>query len=163
MTTRAARSRRKVGNVLRIELAQDQHAYAWTLPEPLVAFFDIQELGRNTALAIEELVRSPIAFRIFVMNSALTRGPWTVVGFSPPPASVLEPPWFFKQDILTGALTKTLTGEEEISIELSEAEQLECAAVWEAEHVEDRLRDHFAGRPNKWVERMRPDPHLVPR
>lgn len=27
--------------------------------------------------------------------------------------------------------------------------------VWSPEHVEDRLRDHFAGRPNKWEESLR--------
>ena len=29
---------------------------------------------------------------------------------------------------------------------------LECAAIWEANHVEDRLRDHFLDKPNVWVE-----------
>ena len=33
---------------------------------------------------------------------------------------------------------------------------LERAAVWEPEHVEDRLRDHFAGRSNRWVESLKP-------
>jgi hypothetical protein len=32
---------------------------------------------------------------------------------------------------------------------------LEVAAVWDPEHVEDRLRDHFDGRPNIWVESIR--------
>jgi hypothetical protein len=31
---------------------------------------------------------------------------------------------------------------------------LECCAVWDPEHVEDRLKDHFAGIPNKWVQSM---------
>ena len=28
------------------------------------------------------------------------------------------------------------------------------AAVWDPQHVEDRLRDHFAGLPNKWVQSL---------
>lgn len=32
---------------------------------------------------------------------------------------------------------------------------LERAAVWDPGHVEDRLRDHFAGQSNKWVESLR--------
>jgi len=32
---------------------------------------------------------------------------------------------------------------------------LERAAVWGPSHVEDRLRDHYAGRKNKWVESLR--------
>ena len=35
-----------------------------------------------------------------------------------------------------------------------QCEGLECAAVWEAEHVEDRLRDYFDGKPNTWVEQL---------
>jgi hypothetical protein len=31
---------------------------------------------------------------------------------------------------------------------------LERAEVWDPEHVEDRLRDHRAGRANKWVESL---------
>ncbi|WP_448115483.1 hypothetical protein [Mesorhizobium amorphae] len=34
---------------------------------------------------------------------------------------------------------------------------LECAAVWDPEHVVDRLRDPADGRPNKWVERLAVD------
>lgn len=43
----------------------------------------------------------------------------------------------------------------EIPALLEECENLEVAAVWDAHHVEDRLRDHFDGRPNEWVESMR--------
>jgi hypothetical protein len=37
----------------------------------------------------------------------------------------------------------------------AECEGLERFAVWDPTQVEDRLRDHFAGRPNKWVESMK--------
>lgn len=33
---------------------------------------------------------------------------------------------------------------------------LECAAVWEAEHVESRIIDYYEGRPNKWVKQLSP-------
>jgi len=36
-----------------------------------------------------------------------------------------------------------------------ESQGLEAAAVWEPEHIEDRLRDHFDGKPNKWLESLR--------
>ena len=39
-----------------------------------------------------------------------------------------------------------------------EIKNLECAAVWEPEHVEDRLRDYFSGVPNVWVEDLKPKP-----
>jgi hypothetical protein len=35
-----------------------------------------------------------------------------------------------------------------------ETEGLEPAAVWEPEHIADRLEDHYAGRPNRWLKSM---------
>jgi hypothetical protein len=36
--------------------------------------------------------------------------------------------------------------------------------VWEPEHVEERIRDHYAGRANRWAESLRiqepPNPAL---
>lgn len=34
-------------------------------------------------------------------------------------------------------------------------EGLERAAVWEPEHVEERLRDLYVGKPNIWVEQLK--------
>jgi len=70
-------------------------------------------------------------------------------------------PFFYKQDAITGRLAlyhstfASTNWERPASRE--ECAGLEAAAVWEPEHVEDRLRDHFAGRPNKWVESLRID------
>jgi hypothetical protein len=64
----------------------------------------------------------------------------------------------FKQDALTGALSiyweapDGSWGEERADFERCVG--LERAAVWDPEHVEDRLRDHRAGVPNKWVESL---------
>jgi hypothetical protein len=35
-------------------------------------------------------------------------------------------------------------------------EGLEPAAVWEPERIADRLDDHFAGRPTRWLKDMMP-------
>jgi hypothetical protein len=32
---------------------------------------------------------------------------------------------------------------------------LERTAVWSAEHVEDRVRDEYSGRENKWLQSLR--------
>jgi len=96
------------------------------------------------------------------MNHAVTSGRWPVIGAVPlSDDERRRPERFFKQDPLNSNLTiyweDPESGEpHEIPALLEEAENLECAAVWDPEHVEDRLRDHFAGRPNKWVESLRP-------
>jgi hypothetical protein len=94
------------------------------------------------------------------MNHAVTRGRWQVIGSVPLSQEERSVPIrFFKQDALTGDLTIYWEGPEpgevhEVPATREECMGLERAAVWEPEHVEDRLRDHFAGRPNKWLESL---------
>jgi hypothetical protein len=61
----------------------------------------------------------------------------------------------FKQDALSGALSLYWVAPDgswgEDAATASDCAGLERAAVWSASHVEDRLRDYRAGRPNKWV------------
>ncbi len=86
-----------------------------------------------------------------------------MIGSVPVPAALASPPLFFKQDLLSGCVYVTKTGEEEIPATAAQADKLEPAAVWGLQHVTDRLRDHFAGRPNVWLESMRVDRKKVPK
>jgi hypothetical protein len=149
----AVRQRRTVGAVLKVPLGKRWHAYAWTLPEADFAFFNLRAAS---AVPVEEVVRHPIAFRVAVHKSAWVTGRWLRVGRVQPPPGVLAPVPTFIQDPISGEFSLYLLGD----IRPATREQclgLECCAVWEPEHVEDRLRDHFAGRPNKWVESLAPE------
>lgn len=148
---------RKVGNILAIPLGEDWFGFAWVLNSPLVAFFDLRARA-NAFPSVEEIAQCPIAFRIAVMKAALTSGEWPLVGNVAVPEQVNEPSWFFKQDPLNGKIFRTMTGEEEIPATAAEVEGLECAAVWSALHVEQRLREHFAGQPSTFVESMKVKP-----
>ena len=143
----------KVGDVVSIPLSGGQHGYAWMMESPLMAFFDYRSFA---PVPVEELVKKPIAFKIWVMRHTVTDGLWPVVGHASVPATLLEPPEFFKQDPLNGKLSITHDGGDERPATLEECQHLECAAVWEPRHVVDRLEDHFAGRKNRWVESLRP-------
>ncbi len=95
------------------------------------------------------------------MSQPIVDGQWPVIGKVAVPKELLVPPWFFKQDPISGKLAIGRTGTEERTPEPGQIETLERAAVWSAAHVVDRLRDYFDGRPNKWVESMRPKYSLV--
>jgi hypothetical protein len=90
------------------------------------------------------------------MNYSVTDGIWPIIGHEPLSQELLQEPLLCKKDAITGQLTiyRDSTGEE-ISATQEQCEKLEIAAVWEPSHVEDRLRDHFAGRPNKWANSLR--------
>lgn len=61
----------------------------------------------------------------------------------------------FKHDIISGLITVTRDSINEVEVEHWEVEGLERLAVWDPEHVEDRIRDHYNGVQNIWVESLR--------
>lgn len=149
------RQKRRIGDILKIDLGDGSLAFARVLEEPLIAFYDLRA---DVPIAVERIIQSPIAFKIWVMNYAVTSGEWPVIGHAPLDEDLKEEPRFFKKDAISGQLSIYWGNGCEKPATLEDIEGLECAAVWEPEHVVDRLRDHFAGRPNMWVESLRPKP-----
>ena len=142
------------GNVVEIAL-DGAWAYGQVVDDPLMGFYPVRtsQICDPADLASEEF-----CFRIWVMKYAIGKNGWPIVGSLELTDEKASEPWFFKKDPISGALTRYLGSTmEEIPISLEESEGLECAAVWDPEHVESRLRDEAAGRPNIWVESMRPD------
>ncbi|MBK8252950.1 MAG: immunity 26/phosphotriesterase HocA family protein [Polyangiaceae bacterium] len=152
------RGRWRVGDVVAIPLGESgQVGFGLVLKAPLMAFFDASvPTGREPSA--EQILRYPVAFKIWVMRKPLVSGEWPRLGSVEVPDALMEEPWFFMQDALNGKITITKTGAEQFPPEPGQVDNLECAAVWSACHVVDRLQDHFAGRPNKWVESARPKP-----
>lgn len=154
------RTRRTVGQVVEIDLGDGLKAYGRVLKEPLFAFYDGHSRDDHRP-PIDGIASWPVAFRIWVMNSAITKGRWKVIGSLPVPPEARLKPKFFKQDAINGRLSiydDDAAPSYERPATFAECEHLECAAVWEPEHVEDRLRDHFVGKPNRWVDAMRIKP-----
>lgn len=132
-----------------------------------VEFYDCQATeGEDVDVA--GLEGTSVAFRVWVMDSAFKpSSTWRSIGKLPLRADESPDSRFAKQDPLTGALSiywkdsAAGTWHEEPATP-EECAGLEVAAVWSAEHVEDRLRDHFAGRPDKWSSSMAIDVSAVP-
>jgi hypothetical protein len=159
MLKSSTRQQRIPGQVIEIALGQGKRSYARVLNEPLFAFYD-KVYDINATPTLDEIITLPIAFKIDVMNSAVTSGRWSVIGKVDLSENLNDTPKFCKQDIITGELfiyqeVPELAPYFERRASFEECDGLETAAVWEAEHVEDRLRDHFAGQPNKWVEQLK--------
>lgn len=154
--SRRRKTQRIVGEVVAIPLAEsEQVGFGLVLEEPLMAFFNLSA-KRGAVPSVEEILRSPVAFRIWVMNQPIVDGQWPVLGKVDVPAELTIAPLFFKQDAISGKITVGRTGAEERLPEPGQLDTLERAAVWSAGHVVDRLQDHFAGKPNRWVASMRP-------
>jgi Immunity protein 26 len=146
----SSRKRYPSGTVFLIRLGEGWIGYGWIVGGD-VAFLDVRTREESLISAIQVTSYS-IAFRLWVMDYAVRPGSsWTIIGAAIPSEEQARPVWRFKQDGITGQLYKTLDGSEEIAVSVELATAMECAAVWDPLHVEDRLRDHFAGRPCKWT------------
>ena len=159
MSKTSGKKRRKNGQVVRIELGQDTHSYARVLDRPSFAFYD-RAFGKDDRPDLNEILALPIAFTLWVMDYVFSEYRWPVIGWAELDPSLLRHPKFWKQDEDTDEISiyhrvPELGPLYERPANYEEAKYLECAAVWDPEHVEDRLRDHFAGRENKWVQSMK--------
>ena len=148
----AKRQKALEGAFVKISLGDKKYAYGRILKEPLYAFYDGEAEGD---LPLLEIQSKPILFRVWVMNKAVTSGRWEIVGVAPLEEDLKVEPRFFKFDRV-GKKLNIYYRQQESPATWEECKDLECAAVWSAEHVEDRLRDCFLGRPNKWVEALKP-------
>lgn len=146
------RQRRTVGSIVQVALGDGTYCYAQTLEEPEFAFFDVRHRLLPQA---REIVAKPLLFRLWVMNHAVTGGRWLNVGKAPVTDDLARPVPRFKQDALDPSRFEIYLNGNSRPATVQECVGLERAAVWDPEHVEDRLRDHYAGRPNRWVESLR--------
>lgn len=119
-----------------------------------VAFFDYK--SNEPLYDLEKLNHVNILFIVEVYDSVITKGRWRIVGNLPIREELKVPPLKFIQDRLNPnffELYDPITGKT-FPAKRDDCKGLERAAVWEAEHVEERLLDHYEGRENKWVKKM---------
>lgn len=141
------------GAILEIH-ANDRYYYAQILQSKGCAFFDIERIEPLTDISI--LLDTSVLFIIAVYNDVITKGKWIKIGKIEIREDLKIAPLQFIQDSLNPSKFEFYnpnTGEI-TSATKEDVDGLECAAVWEAHHVEDRLRDHYEGKPNIWIEQL---------
>lgn len=133
------RQKWKNGAVLQVD-AHGHSCLAQMLTLPEIAFFDPSCPDR-------------VLFRLWVHKSAYTTGRWLIVDQRPITDELSTQVPRFKKDPISGKLSIYLN-ERETPATQEECLKLESAAVWDPEHVEDRLRDHCENRENVWVKSL---------
>lgn len=139
------------GDFVQIKLDDSLYAYGRVLESPTIAFYDTcGELVED----LNVVLKSPVLFKIWVMKDAYKKPNWKLVGSLELEEELTGRIWFFKKDSISGELTLYSTHAHKTIEKKATRKQcvgLECAAVWSACHVEDRLRDHSRGVPNRTV------------
>lgn len=112
-----------------------------------MAFYDLKT---REIPEIEDILRSDILFKIYVMNYSVTSGRWPVLANVVLEPELKEEITFYKIDPIT---KECFLYENHIDNPASEEDcsGLEKAAVWDPEYVEDRLRDHYLRVPCIWL------------
>jgi hypothetical protein len=152
-----ATTKPREGSLLRISLGDGTDAFARVLPNSQVAVY-AHRLAQSDATP-PGVFESKILWKLTVMKSALTSGGWRVVDFRPLEAELSSPVEYFIRDRLTGQYSKYRSSDGQTrESTFEECKGLEAAAAWDAKHVEDRLRDYFADRPNAWAEQLKAIP-----
>lgn len=124
-------------------LELDAHGYtcrAQMLQFPEIAFFDPANSDK-------------VIFRLWVHQSAYTKGRWLKIDRQPISRELLKQVPRFKKDTIAGSLSIYVDGQESHAT-AEECLNLECAAIWDPEHVEDRIRDYCENRENIWVKSL---------
>ena len=134
----AKRQRRKSGDIVEI-VVNNKKYFARVLEDPLFAFYDIQ-VELDVQVLCEDIIMKPILFKIDVMKYAITSGRWKVIGNLSLSDDLLEPPVFFRQDGLNDELFLYYADGTEEPASFEQCAELECAAVWDPDHVEPSWR-----------------------
>lgn len=141
-----------VGSILEINIENEYYVYAQILGKAGYAFFDFKTENRLKDYFI--LLEKPILFITSVYNDVITLGHWLKVGSIEIREDLKEQPLQFIQDALHPDKFEFYdpnTGESKPATK-EQIKGLERASVWEANHIEDRIRDYYNGVPCIWLQ-----------
>jgi hypothetical protein len=141
------------GDIVRIDIGDGRHTYGLLLTDPYVAVYDL--LTGDDESDLTQLPDRPVMFIVAVYDRAIDRD-WPIVGQMPAGSTLPAVPERFMQDMFNPQSCQIIDVDGNIRPATpQECVGLERAAVWEAEHVAKRIRDHYAGRPNLSLEHMK--------
>lgn len=146
------RQRERVGVILEIDIEGLYYVYAQLVYTKQCVFFDFRTHEHLTDISL--LQNKPVLFIATVYSYIITRGYWPIIGIMPIKEEFREMPnefihhdygkvEFELYDPNTGSITPSTR---------EECKNLERAAVWDRNHIIDRIRDHYNGVPCIWLE-----------
>ena len=137
--------------MVKIDLGSLGVGYGQMLDEPEYAFFAETRPEASPA----EVVNNEVLFRLWVDRQAHAGGRWLKLGTASIAAELAQPVLRFNQDRLDPS--HIVLGYDGVTGRPCTAEECrgyERAAVWAAEHVEERLAAHRLGQESEWARRL---------
>jgi hypothetical protein len=150
--------KRSPGSIIRLQTADGLYSYGRVRTSPYITFYDHRTDAPDDDL--DAIVSKPALFTVAVSHSAFKRnGGWKVIGHRPLEPQLQQPILNVRQPLGDPPRFEIVddAGRSRPAT-FDECKELEPLAVWEQQHVEDRIVDHYAGRPNPWLEDLRVKP-----
>lgn len=149
------KQRLKAGSLVRVDLADGHVAFGRVLEHSEIGFYDyFIQMGEPPNPP--DIYAAGIAFILTVMDKAVKSGRWQIIDERPLELDLQKPRDYFVMDGLSGKYSIYRSSDGNVRAATSaECEGLERASVWQPEHIEERLRDHFVGRKNLWAEKLK--------
>lgn len=141
------------GAIVEIDLMDETYTYAQVVSDTSIMFFDVLRKESEPRPSIEEIMNARVLFAIAVYAEALKD--WVRIGKAPIDPNY-RPPDEYTIDRDTGVITIWKSEGGKVPGTGKDIEDMERFAVWEPGAVEQRLRDHFAGRPCWYLEQDKP-------
>jgi hypothetical protein len=139
------------GNILEIDLRDGTRTFARELKHPFVAIYDGRALPDADP---SRIVTLPVLFVLAVHDSAFRE--WKKVGFEPLAEGEIEIPDQFIQDIADPSKCRIVDARGvERKATVDECDGLEAAAVWDLEHIVERISAHYKGEPSEFAESLK--------
>lgn len=134
------------GGIVKINFDDSYHTYGRILNYHDVALYDCKTDQDVTDL--NEIVKHPIIYKMIVNEGGVKYGRWPIIGIIPLEKE-LQNSKYYLEEIGRPDLCKIIeNGNIRYNVPKEEGIGLEVGAVWDPMHVEEFLRDHYAGREN---------------
>ncbi|QPC83749.1 hypothetical protein G4Y79_05060 [Phototrophicus methaneseepsis] len=146
-------SKRRIGQVVRIDLYNGYFTYGYEINHGDVVILDIMT---QDDIATKDIIKHPRLFTVGVLNSDYKS--WQVVGDLELETWQAKRPDKFIQDPIDLSLYIIDDSGNRYPTTFEKAKELERATGWSNFQVEQRVRDHFAGKTNIIKEIERPKP-----
>jgi hypothetical protein len=142
----------KSGDIFRVGAGSDAYAYGVMLSVfPYVAFYP-----KDTEFRVDDPPTEPPMFIVLVERSAYARGGWGAPIGRLPESLLPSIPRFFWQSEVNKADCKIVEPiKHRVTASPADCVGLEPEAIWAKEHIESRILDAYAGRPNRFLESLR--------
>jgi hypothetical protein len=134
------------GGIVKIKFDDPYHTYGRILNYGDVALYDCRVDKDITDL--HEIIKRPILYKMIVNEGGVKYGRWPIIGTLPLEETLQNSKYYLEEIGRTDVCKLIENGKITFNVPAEKCIGLEVGAIWDPMHVEEFLRDCYAGREN---------------